>query len=102
MVQTAHSIIRPLDRPATEYPTYATILDPLHQSPIPAMILITARHAAPATCTPRDKQTRFSKQKKHQNVSNSNSNLGKSITHHISNQGIDHLVSHKVCCIHKS
>jgi hypothetical protein len=64
MVQTAHSIIRPLDRPATEYPTYATIPDPLHQSPIPAMILITARHAAPATCTPRDKQTRFSKQNK--------------------------------------
>jgi hypothetical protein len=30
-------------------------------SPIPTMILITARHAAPATYTPRDKQTWFSK-----------------------------------------
>jgi hypothetical protein len=28
------------------------------------MILVAARHAAPATCTPRDKQTRFSKQNK--------------------------------------
>jgi hypothetical protein len=28
------------------------------------MILIAARHAAPATYTPRDKQTRFSKQNK--------------------------------------
>jgi hypothetical protein len=50
------------------------------------MILAAARHAAPATCTPRDKQTRFSKQNKdkgkNQNVSDSNSNLTKSMTHH--------------------
>jgi hypothetical protein len=31
------------------------------RSPTPAMILIATCHAAPATCTPRDKQTRFSK-----------------------------------------
>jgi hypothetical protein len=31
MVQTTHSVTRPLDRSATEYPTYATMPDPLHQ-----------------------------------------------------------------------
>jgi hypothetical protein len=31
MVQTAHGATRPLDRPATEYPTCASILGPLHQ-----------------------------------------------------------------------
>jgi hypothetical protein len=31
MVQTAHGATRPLDRSVTEYPTCATILDPLHQ-----------------------------------------------------------------------
>jgi hypothetical protein len=31
------------------------------RSPTPAMILVAARHVAPATCTPRDKLTRFSK-----------------------------------------
>jgi ferredoxin len=31
MMQTAHGATRPLDRPAIEYPTCATILDPLHQ-----------------------------------------------------------------------
>jgi hypothetical protein len=30
-VQTAHDVTRPPDRPATEYPTCATILGPLHQ-----------------------------------------------------------------------
>jgi hypothetical protein len=41
---------------------------PVRQSPVPCtraptsgMILVATRHAAPATCTPRDKQTRFSK-----------------------------------------
>jgi hypothetical protein len=29
-VQTANSATQPLDRPATECPTYATIPDPLH------------------------------------------------------------------------
>jgi hypothetical protein len=30
-VQIVHNATRPLDRSATEYPTYATILVPLHQ-----------------------------------------------------------------------
>jgi hypothetical protein len=34
------------------------------RSPTSAMILVDAHHAAPATCTPRDKQTRFSKRNK--------------------------------------
>jgi hypothetical protein len=54
-------------------------------SPTPATIFIAARHAAPATCTPRDKQTRFlkrNKSKKNETVPDSNSNLTKSITHH--------------------
>jgi hypothetical protein len=51
------------------------------------MILVTARHATPATCTPRDKQMRFSnetkiKEKQNETVSDSNSNLAKSMTHH--------------------
>jgi hypothetical protein len=52
----------------------------------PTMILITARHVASATCTPRDKETWFSKwnkdKGKSQNVPNSNSNLAKSMTYH--------------------
>jgi hypothetical protein len=30
-VQTAHDVPRSLDHPSTEYPTYVTIPDPLHQ-----------------------------------------------------------------------
>jgi cytochrome c-type biogenesis protein CcmH/NrfF len=50
------------------------------------MILIAAHHAAPATCTPRDKQTRFSnetkiKEKQNETIPDSNSNLAKSMTH---------------------
>jgi hypothetical protein len=63
-VQTAHGATRPLDRPATEYLTCATIPGPLHRSPTPATVLVAARHAAPAACTPRDKQTRFSERNK--------------------------------------
>jgi hypothetical protein len=52
------------------------------RSPTPATILIAARHAAPATYTPRDKQTRFSKwnkdkRKTKQTIPDSNSNLAK-------------------------
>jgi benzoyl-CoA reductase/2-hydroxyglutaryl-CoA dehydratase subunit BcrC/BadD/HgdB len=51
------------------------------------MILITARHAAPTTCTPRDKQMSFSernrdKEKQNETIPNLNSNLAKSMTHH--------------------
>jgi hypothetical protein len=57
------------------------------RSSTPATILIAARHAAPATCTPRDKQTQFSKRKKikekqNETIQDSNSNLAMSMTHH--------------------
>jgi hypothetical protein len=57
------------------------------RSPTPATVLIAARHATPATCTPRDKQTRFSnktkvKQKQNKTIPDSSSNLAKSMTHH--------------------
>jgi hypothetical protein len=86
-VQTAHGATRPLNRSATEYPTCVTISDSLHRSSTPAMVLVAARHAAPATCTPRDKQTRFSnetkiKEKQNKTIPDSNSNLAKSMTHH--------------------
>jgi hypothetical protein len=63
------------------------------------MILIAARHAAPATCTPRDKQTRFSKQNKDKGKIKQNYPGFKFKPHQVndlsqSNQGIDHLVSH--------
>jgi hypothetical protein len=57
------------------------------RSPTPATVLVAARHAAPATCTPWDKQTRFSKWNKGKRktkwtIPDSNSILAKSITHH--------------------
>jgi hypothetical protein len=57
------------------------------RSPTPTTVLIAARHAAPATCTPRDKQTQFSKrnkdkEKQNKTILDSNSNLTKSMTHH--------------------
>jgi hypothetical protein len=56
MVQTAHGITRPPDRPATEYPTCA-LPSPILCTRSPTMILIAAHHVAPAICTPQDKQT---------------------------------------------
>jgi hypothetical protein len=52
-----------------------------------ATILVAARYVAPATCTPRDKQTRFFKQNKNKGKTNEtilelNSTLAKSTTHH--------------------
>jgi hypothetical protein len=56
------------------------------RSPTPATVLIAARHAAPTTCTPRDKQTQFSERNKGKRKTNqnpdSNSNLAKSMTQH--------------------
>jgi hypothetical protein len=54
------------------------------RSPTPATVLIAARHATPAACTPRDKQTRFSERNKYKRktIPDSNSNLAKSMTHH--------------------
>jgi hypothetical protein len=50
------------------------------------MILVAICNATPATCTPQNKQIRFSKRNKDKgknwNVPNSNSNLIKSMTHH--------------------
>jgi hypothetical protein len=56
------------------------------KSPTPATVLITARHAAPTTFTPRDNQTRFSKRNKDkikikQTIPDLNSNITKSMTH---------------------
>jgi hypothetical protein len=76
------SITRPLSiRPVQPSPVLCT------RSPTPTTIQIATRHVAPANCTPRDKQTRFSKQNKDKGKTNepvldSNSNLAKSMTHH--------------------
>jgi hypothetical protein len=60
-VQTANNATRLLDRPITEYLTRATILSPLHQVSYSCHDPHRSCHAAPATCTPRDKQMRFYK-----------------------------------------
>jgi hypothetical protein len=53
------SIARPPStRPVRSSPVLCT------RSPTPAMIIIAIWHAAPATCTPRDKQTWFSNRNK--------------------------------------
>jgi hypothetical protein len=57
------------------------------RSPTPATILIAARHVAPATYTPRENErdspneTKV-KEKQNKTISDSNSNLAKSMTHH--------------------
>jgi hypothetical protein len=78
---------------------------PVQPSPIlctrshtPAMILVAARHAAPATCTPRDKQTRFSKRNKNKRKTKWNYPKFEFKPRQVndssqSNQGTDHLVS---------
>jgi hypothetical protein len=51
------------------------------RSPTSTTVLVAACHAAPATCTPRDKKIRFSKRnkgkKKNKTIPDSNSNLAK-------------------------
>jgi hypothetical protein len=54
-----HPTARP---PSTRPVRPSTVL--CTRSPTPVIVLIAARHAAPATCTPRDKQTRFSERNK--------------------------------------
>jgi hypothetical protein len=64
------------------------------------MVLVAARHAAPATCTPRDKQTRFSnetKVKEKQNYPGFEFKPRQVNDSSQSNQGTDHLVSHLAC-----
>jgi hypothetical protein len=56
-------------------------------SPTPATVLVIARHVAPTTCTPWDKQMWFSnetkiKEKQNKTIPDLNSNLAKSMTHH--------------------
>jgi hypothetical protein len=62
------------------------------------MVLITARHAVPATCTPWDKQMRFSKQNKEKRKIKQNYPGFEFKPRQVndssqSNQGIDDLVS---------
>jgi hypothetical protein len=60
MVPPDLSIVRPPSiRPVRLSPILCT------RSPTPTTILVTARHATPATCTSWDKQTRFSKWNKY-------------------------------------
>jgi hypothetical protein len=57
------------------------------RSPIHATVFVAARHVAPASCTPRDKQTRFSertkdKEKQKQNYPGFEFKPCQSMTHH--------------------
>jgi hypothetical protein len=67
------------------------------RSPIPATVLIAARHAAPATHTPRDKQTRFSKWNKDKKIKQNYPGFEfkpRQVNDSSqSNQGTDHLIS---------
>jgi hypothetical protein len=64
------------------------------------MVLIAVCHAAPATYTPQDKQTRFSKRKKGKRKRKQNYPGFKFKARQVndssqSNQGTNHLVSHE-------
>jgi hypothetical protein len=68
------------------------------RSPTPTTILVAAHHAAPATCTPRDKQTQFSKRNKGKRKTKQNYPRFKFKLRQVndsshSNQRTDHLVS---------
>jgi hypothetical protein len=68
------------------------------RSPTPAMILVDTHQAAPATCTPRDKQMRFSKRNNDKRKIKQNCPGFEFKPHQVndssqSNQGTDHLVS---------
>jgi hypothetical protein len=87
MVQTAHDATRPLDRPTTEYSTCVTIPNPLHQvfyschdprrcTPCRTCHLHTTRQANVIL------QMKQRQKKKNKTISDSNSNLTKSMTHH--------------------
>jgi hypothetical protein len=64
-------------------------LIPYTRSPTLVTVFVAARHATPTSCTPRDKQTRFSKRnkvkvkvKQNKTILDLNSNLTKLMTHH--------------------
>jgi hypothetical protein len=68
------------------------------RSPTPTTVLVAACHAAPTTCTPRDKQTRFSKRNKGKRKPKQNYPGFEFKPRHVndssqSNQEMDHLVS---------
>jgi hypothetical protein len=76
-----HSTVRP---PSTRPVRPSSVL--CTRSATPATVLVAACHATPATYTPRDKQTRFSKRNKgkrktKKTILDSNSNLAKLMTH---------------------
>jgi hypothetical protein len=86
-MQTAYGVTRPLNHPATEYLTCAAILGPLHQVSYSCHDPHRCMSRRTTTCTPRDKQTRFSKRNKdkrktNEHVLNLNSNLANPMTHH--------------------
>jgi hypothetical protein len=98
MVQTAHGATWLFERPTIEYPTCVTIPILSIRSPTPATILVAARHVAPATCTPRDKQTRFSNRNRDKLKTKQNNPGFKFKPRQVndssqSNQGTDHLDS---------
>jgi hypothetical protein len=74
------------------------------RSPTPTTTLVAVCHVVPITCTPRDKQTRFSKRNKNKRknknktIPDSNSNIVKSMTYH-TNQVTDHLVSQLISVV---
>jgi hypothetical protein len=94
MVPPDLSIVRPPSTlPMRPSPVLCT------RSPTPAMVLVTARHVTPATCTPRDKQTQFSKQNKCKRKTKQNYPRFEFKPRQVndssqSNQGTNHLVSH--------
>jgi hypothetical protein len=71
------------------------------RSPTPTTVLVAARHAAPATCTPQDKETRFSERNKDKRKTKQNKTKHPAFKFKPrqvndssqSNQGTDHLVS---------
>jgi hypothetical protein len=86
-VQTAHSATRPIGHPATEFPSCATIPDPLYQ----ISYSYHDHHRWTACCTYHLHTTRLANNDspneteikiKLQKCPHSNSNLGKSMTHH--------------------
>jgi hypothetical protein len=74
-VQTAHGTTRPLDSPTTKYLTCALIPDHLHVMPhLPPAHHETSKHDSLNETKVKEKQN--------ETISDSNSNLAKSMTHH--------------------
>jgi hypothetical protein len=86
-VQTAHGATRPLDCPATEYPTCVTIPGPLHQVSYSYHDPRRCTYATPAPAhhetSKRDSlnETKV-KEKQNEIIPDSNSNIAKSMTHY--------------------